>query len=420
MSFIPRALLAATAAGALLLTGCSNPLSADQAAEQNLDGRGPITFAMGKNDADVLIAAIERWNDANPDEQVSFAELPGEADEQRNALVQSLQAQDGQYDVMALDVVWTAEFAANGWLQPLEDELALDTSGLLEATVDSATYRGTLYAGPQNTNGAMLFYRTDLVENAPTTWSELIESCPAAFDEGINCYVGQFSNYEGLTVNVSEAVNAFGGAIVGEDGQTPTVDTPEVREALQTLVDAFADGVIPMAATGFTEEETNLSFVGGEALYARNWPYMYNNADADDSAVKDNFGIAPLPGKDAVGASTLGGYNNAISVFSENKATAREFIEFIQSPEIQRSFMEIASFPPVLASVYDDDTLEAEFPYLPVLKEALENAQPRPVTPFYEAISKAIRDNAYAAIRGDKSVDDAIADMQAAIDAAGR
>ncbi|MBB3038123.1 ABC transporter substrate-binding protein [Hoyosella altamirensis] len=419
MSLIPRALLAAGAATALLLTGCSNPLSADQAAEENLDGRGPISFAMGRNDAAVMMQVIDRWNEDNPDEQVEFIELPGEADEQRNALVQSLQAQDGQYDVMALDVVWTAEFAAQGWLQPLEDELAIETSGLLPATVESATYRDTLYAAPQNTNGALLFYRTDLVETPPETWDELIESCPAAFDEGIDCYIGQFRNYEGLTVNVSEAVNAFGGAIVGDDGQTPEVDTPEVREALQLLVDAFADGVIPRSATGFSEEETHLTFTGGDAMYARNWPYMYAIGEGDESEIAGDFAVAPLPGKDGVGASTLGGYNNGISVFSENKATARDFIEFVQSEENQRSFME-AAFPPVLESVYDDEELLEEYPYLQALKESLQNAEPRPVTPFYEAISTAIRDNAYAAIRGDKSVDEAIADMQSAIDAAGR
>ncbi|MBD8507053.1 ABC transporter substrate-binding protein [Hoyosella sp. G463] len=419
MSYIPRALLAAAAAGALVLTGCSNPLSADQAAEQNLDGRGPITFAMGKHDAAVVLEVIERWNAENPEEEVTFAELPGSADDQRNALVQSLQAQDGQYDVMALDVVWTAEFAANGWAQPLVDELELDTSGLLPATVESATYRDTLYAGPQNTNGALLYYRTDLVDQAPTTWAEMSDSCGAAFDAGIDCYIGQFSNYEGLTVNASEAINAFGGDIVGDDGQTPAVDTPEVRAALQTLVDAFNNGVIPKRATGFTEEETNLNFVEGDALYARNWPYMYANAAAEESNVADSFGIAPLPGEDGIGTSTLGGYNNAINVFSENKATARDFIAYIQNEESQRQFME-AAFPPVLASIYDDSALAEEYPYLPVLKESLENAKPRPVTPFYEAISKAVRDNAYAAINGDATVDEAIANMQAAIDAAGR
>ena len=119
-------------------------------------------------------------------------------------------------------------------------------------------------------------------------------------------------------------------------------------------------------------------------------------------------------GENGVGVSTLGGYNNGINVNSQHKATARDFIEFIISEDNQLAFAQ-ASFPPVLASIYDDADLVAEHPYLPALKESLENAKPRPVSPFYPAISKAIQDNAYAALTAGKSVDDAVADMAAAI-----
>ena len=94
-----------------------------------------------------------------------------------------------------------------------------------------------------------------------------------------------------------------------------------------------------------------------------------------------------------------------------------DFIKFIINEENQKSFAE-ASFPPVLASIYDDESLVEEFPYLPALKESLENAAPRPVSPFYTAISKAVQDNAYAALTAGKSVDDATKDMKAAIEAA--
>ena len=137
---------------------------------------------------------------------------------------------------------------------------------------------------------------------------------------------------------------------------------------------------------------------------------MYSNAEEKGL----QFEVQPLVGKDGVGVSTLGGYNNGINVNSENKATAKDFIEFIINEENQLSFAE-ASFPPVLASIYDDQALIEEHPYLPALKESLENAKPRPVSPFYPAISKAIQDNAYAALTAGKSVDDATRDMAAAI-----
>lgn len=368
----------------------------------------------GANDTGKLVPIIEAWNADHPDEEGTLTELPQEADQQRETLVQSLQAESGDYDVMALDVTWTAEFAANGWLAPLEGDLALDTSGLLPATVDSATYMGTLYAGHQNTNAQLLYYRTDLVDTAPATWDDLISSCPTAEEAGVDCLVMQLKNYEGLTVQTTQAINAFDGAVVDEDGKTPLVEEDAAKAGLQSLVDAYAAGEIAQRTNSFTEEETNLAFVGGESMYAYNWPYMYDNASAEDSEVAGKFEVAPIVGPDGPGASTLGGYNNGINTYSEYQATALDFIKFIQSEENQKSFAE-QSFPPVLASVYDDAALAEQFPYLPTLKEALENAQPRPVTPFYAAISKAIHDNAYAAITGGKSVDDAMADMAAAI-----
>lgn len=368
--------------------------------------RGPITFAMGRNDTDKIIPIIEAWNAEHPDEQVTLKELAGEADDQRDTLVQSLQASNDDYDVMALDVVWTADFAANQWLEPLEGDYAVDTSKLLQSTVDSATYNGTLYALPQNTNGQLLFRNTDVIAEAPDTFADIKSACEAIETD---CLTTQLKQYEGLTVNTLGFIHGWGGEVIDEAGE-PTVESAEAKAGLQALVDAYADGTIAAGSTAATEEETNLAFTEGTTAFAINWPYMYSNSVEAGL----NFEVQPLVGENGVGASTLGGYNNGINKFSKHKATARDFIEFIISEENQLAFAE-ASFPPVLASIYDDADLIKEHPYLPALKESLENAKPRPVSPFYPAISKAIQDNAYAALTAGKSVDDAAKDMTAAI-----
>lgn len=380
------------------------------------DARGPITFAMGANDVDKLEPIIEAWNAEHPDEEVTLAELPGEADAQRETLVQSLQAGNSEYDVMALDVVWTADFAANGYLEPLEDNFEVDTSGLLDATVESATYQDTLYALPQNTNGQLLFRNTEIIDEAPENFEALAESCSQAEEADVDCLTTQLSQYEGLTVNTVGFMEGWGGSVLDDDGETVTIDSDEAQEGLQALVDAYDDGVISADSTSATEEETNLAFVEGRTAYAINWPYMYTNAeDGEASEVAGNVEVSPLMGKDGVGVSTLGGYNNGINVNSEAKATARDFMEFIISEDNQMSFAE-ASFPPVLASIYDDESLIEQFPYLPALKESLENAAPRPVSPFYTQISQAIQTNAYEALTSGKSVGDATSDMKAAIE----
>ncbi|MFD2758265.1 ABC transporter substrate-binding protein [Gulosibacter faecalis] len=412
--------VAAVAVAGLVLAGCSGGGGGgggegSGAQAEGLDSRGPISFAMGANDAGKLEPIIEAWNADHPDEEVTLVELPQEANGQRDTLVQSLQAQSGDYDVMALDVTWTAEFAANGWLQPLDGDLNLDTSALLPATVESATYMDTLYAAPQNTNAQLMFYRTDIVDEVPTTWDDLLAYRDAADAENLDLLIMQLKNYEGLTVQTTQAINSWGGSVVDADGKTPTVDSDEAKAGIEALAEAYANGDIPKAANGYTEEQTNLSFLAGETVFAYNWPYMYDTAMSEEtSQVKDKFDVAAIVGPDGPGASTLGGYNNGINVYSENKATAFDFVQFILSEENQKGFAE-QSFPPVLASIYEDESLIEQFPYLPALKDALDNAQPRPVTPFYAAVSKAIADNAYAAIVEGKPVDEVVTNMSDAI-----
>ncbi|MEV0948582.1 ABC transporter substrate-binding protein [Rhodococcus sp. NPDC049939] len=407
-------------ASLVTLTACSTSNSGGDAASENLEGRGPITYVEGRDTTDtgVVRQIIDAWNAEHPDEQVTFREQSNDADQAHNDFVQHLQAEQSDYDVMALDVPWTAEFAARGWLQPLTGEFTMDNTGIIPATVESATYNGTQYAAPKNTNGGLLYYRTDLVQEAPTTWDELEAACAVAVENNIDCYAGQFAPYEGLMVNTAEVINAYGGSFVGADGTTPTVDSPEAREGLQVLVDNFADGNIPAQDTTFQEPESQQAFESGEVLFLRNWPYVYATAGQESSAVQGNFDVAPLPGKDGIGTSTLGGYNAAISVYSEHKATAFDFLKFLQGEQAQR-IMAMDSLPPVRADLYDDPDVVAKYPFMPTLRVSIENAVPRPITPFYPAVSKAVQDNAYAAIRGEKSVDQAITDMQSGIQAAG-
>ena len=415
MAHLSKKILATLAAVGLGagLASCSSDDDGGDTSPTNTDGRGPITFAMGKNDTDKLRPIIDQWNEENPDEEVTLQELAGEADAQRDTLVQSLQAGSSDIDVMALDVVWTGQFAANGWIDPLTDDLEVDTSDLLDAPVESATYNDTLYGLPQNTNGQLLYRNTDMAPDEVENWDDVVSTCEDVTADNNDCLITQLKQYEGLTVSTAGFMSGWGGGLVDDNGEV-SVTSDESREGLQALVDAYEDGTISRSSTGATEEETNLAFTQGQNAMAINWPYMYTEAEAEGSAIAGKVEVQPLVGKDGVGVSTLGGYNNAINSNSENKATALDFMKYILNEDNQRSFAE-ASFPPVLASVYEDQDLIEEFPYLPALQESLENAVPRPASPSYDELSKAVQDNANAAITGGKDVESATDDMASAI-----
>ncbi|BCW74217.1 ABC transporter substrate-binding protein [Arthrobacter sp. FX8] len=424
----PRFLLPAATAGILALTlsacgggggGGTTGGGGGSDADANLDARGPITFVQGKDNNNVIRPLIDKWNAAHKDEQVTFKEQTDQADQQHDDLVQHFQAKQSDYDVTDVDVVWTAEFAAKGWLQPLKDKMAVDTSAMLPATVNSATYKGTLYAAPRTSDGGILFYRKDLVPNPPKTWDEMMGMCSIAKQNNIGCYAGQFSKYEGLTVNAAEAINSAGGSVLDKDGK-PSLNTAEAKAGLGNLAKAYADGNIPKEAITYKEEDSRQAFQSGKLLFLRNWPYVYSLMSTEgSSAVKDKFGMAALPGKSGPGASSLGGHNTAISVYSKHKATALDFVKFLTSAESEKFYATQGSLAPVLGSLYTDQELVAKLPYLPVLKTSIENAVPRPVTPFYPAVTKAIQDNAYSAIKGEKPVETALSDMQKSIESAG-
>ena len=407
--------LSGLAAG--MLAACGGGSSGGGGADSG-NSRGPITYIQGKDNNNILPTLAEMWNKDHPDEQVTIKQQTDQADQQHDDLVQHFQSKDAGYDVVSVDVVWTAEFAAKGWLVPLKGDYALPTDGLLKPTVDAATYNGTLYAAPGTSDGGMLYYRSDIVKTPPTTWADMIKDCDSRGSVR-DCYAGQYAQYEGLTVNASEAINSAGGHILDDQGK-PDVDTDAAKTGINFLVDGFKQGYIPANGLTFQETQSLDDFQQGNLLFLRNWPYAYSLLSATDGSSKVNgkFAIAPLPGENGLGSSSLGGHSIAISAFSDHKQTAFDFLKFYESEATQKFLLEKSSLAPVIASLYDDPTLQKEFGYLSTLKTAIENAVPRPVTPFYPAVTQAIEQNIYSALKGDKSTDQALSDLQAALQTA--
>jgi multiple sugar transport system substrate-binding protein len=407
---------------AVLVAGCgSSSKSGGSGSTSGSGARGPITFVTGKDNSGTLPFIANTWNAAHPNEKVTIKQQSDQADQQLSDLEQHFQAKDASYDVVTTDVVWSAEFAAKGWILPLKDAYALDTSTLLPATVKAATYNGTLFAAPYASDGGLLYYRKDLVPTAPTTWDQLIADCQGKTTSGTitgpkpGCYAGQFFKYEGLTVNAAEAINAAGGQIVKDDGKTPNVNTPEAQKGLDFLVNGFKQGYIPKEALGFKETESLNAFEAGQLVFLRNWPYADAILAGKGSKVIGKFGVAPLPGPNGHGASSLGGHSVAISQYSKYKATDLDFLKFVESDAVQRSDLNVGTLAPVVTSLYSDPALVAKFPYLPTLLASIQNAVPRPVTPFYPAVTEAIETNIYAALQGQVTPASALSSLQAAI-----
>jgi multiple sugar transport system substrate-binding protein len=382
--------------------------------------QGDVEIWAGKDVTGSLPKLIKQFNDQHPNGKAINHELPDEADQQRQQMIQNAQIKNPKMAVLSVDVVWTAEFAAKGYIEALPPDT--DTTGHLKPAVDAATYFDKLYAMPATTDGGILYYRKDLLDKyqlePPTSFDEMKAACDKITagekDSKLACFAGQYNKYEGLTVNFDEAVHGAGGVILGPDGK-PNVATPEATKGLQTLTDWFKDGSIPKAAITWTEEEGRQAFQQGELIFHRNWGYVYNLANKTDgsSKVAGKFDVAPLPGITGPGISSLGGHNFAIAKFADNKGTAIDFLKFMATKEAQKADTLAASHSPTLEELYTDPDVVKKLPFMPIQLKSIQTAVPRPKAVEYGDVTLAIQDAAYGALQGQTQPDAALQALQA-------
>lgn len=415
-----RRTIAAVMAGLAIVTaGCAS------AAGQNAlstNGLGPITFAIGTDDVGTwLPSVLDKWNKMHPRQQVTAIYLPALANGQLEQLVWNLQAKSSVYDVIDMDVVWTAEFAANGWVIPLPKSEFPQLSDFLQPAVNTAMYQGRLYAVPDYSNADLLYYRKDILAKAhqspPTTWAQLEYLAKTVAPRyHVAGYAGTFAQYEGLTVNFAEAVQSAGGSILNDAGRV-TVDSSQGLAGLKFLVDGFRQGWIPRETLQYQETQADGAFKAGRFLFLNDWPdaYAYLSQGVPAKYVSAKYGVVALPGLNGPGSSSLGGANLAISTYSLHQRTALSFIQYLTEYDQQKAMLENGSFPPVLKQLYNDRALIAQYPYLSTLHKAIEFAKPRPAITNYDQASLAIISETYQALERQKKPQQALRDMQQAL-----
>ncbi|MFJ4815224.1 ABC transporter substrate-binding protein [Streptomyces sp. NPDC088801] len=379
-----------------------------QAGEPPESGRGPLTLATAGDLTGYLGPLLEGWNRTHPGEKVTLVELPDSADETQAQMVTDLRDGDrSRFDVLNIDVNWTPEFAAAGWIRSLpRDRFPLKT--FLQPVVDTATYDGQLYAVPYVTNAGLLLYRKDVLAKEgvepPRTWAELERYAKTiAPKHGLDGYAGQFLPYEGLTVNAAEAVYSAGGSILGDEGERVTVDSAAAREGIGFLARGVREGWIPREALTYKEEESKQAFQDGRLLFLRNWPYAYVGASAPGSKVAGKIGAVPLPGPDGPGTSVLGGSNLAVSAHARHPDSAARLIAYLTSERVQRQVLTRGALPPVRADLYQDPALIRRFPYLPTLRTSVLAAEPRPKSPRYDQVSLVVQAVVHDAMAGHRT-----------------
>lgn len=425
-----RHALASAAILALLSTACSGSAPEDSAGGGEDGGGGELTWAIGGADAAVgglHQQVAELWSEQNPDSPVTIEILPDAADEQRNQQALVLQNQGGEFDLLGMDVIWTGEYATNGWLASFEEERGqVEDAGVLPGALTSAQWEGELWAVPYNSNAGLFYYRTDLIDEAPTTWDEAVEVCTAGAEEaGIAPFVGQGARYEGMVVNFMEYLLGAGGQLINEEGtESLLLEGDAGAQALEFMAQAQADGFYAPGFNTMQENEAVAEFQSGSAACMRNWPSFYaqlvgEGEQAAASEVQDSTGVSTLPtfvGEGTTGVT--GGFNIAVNASSENVDAAKEFALWAGTNEEPQLLLAGGSLPPVIESAYDE--LPEDDPTLGLLGEVLadEKTGSRPPAPSWNTISEAIQRNVYPAYNGELDVDEALTTLDEEITSA--
>ena len=334
----------------------------------------------------------------HPDIRVELQRTPDDASQRHQLYVQWLNARVGNPDILQLDVVWTPEFAAAGWVLPLA-RFKPAADEFFPATIAANTWAGQLYALPWFADVGLLYRRTDLVPNEPRSLGALVTDAKQAMARpggprfGI---VWQGARYEGLITGFVEYLGAFGGRILDDSGRV-VVNQPEAVRALQFMRDElYTWRIAPLDVLTWHEEEARFAFQNGTSVFMRNWPYaVAAMSDISQSRVAGKFAVSPMPASgEGKGHSTatLGGSQLAINAYSESPDAAYRLIEYLTAPEQMLERAQAVGQYPTRAALYHDPRLRSAIAIpLDDARRAIESATPRPVTPIYTELSEILQ-----------------------------
>jgi multiple sugar transport system substrate-binding protein len=376
--------LAASALAAAGLVACGGG--------SDSSGSRDLTFFVAIQPGGTIEATAERCTkEADGKYTITPELLPNDASQSREQLVRRLGAKDNSIDIIGLDVILTSEFANAGWIAPWTGKQKAEASkNVFPSVLKTASFEGELYASPFNTNTQLLWYRKDLVPKPPDTWDQMIEMAEELPEAG-KVQV-QAERYEGYTVWVNALIESAGTSILSgpEEVELAQKPTEEALEVIGRL--AHSSAASPNLPTS-NEDSARLAFEAGEAAFRTNYTFAFASAKENAPEINEQMGAAPFPKVNSNPAKPpLGGFNLAVSNYSDHKAEAFEAALCLSNEKSELTAVELDGLPPSHENLYTNNVVEKAYPgFAGLVKEMIEAAGARPVTPAYQDVTSAIQ-----------------------------
>jgi multiple sugar transport system substrate-binding protein len=388
---LPRSRLRRTAAVLITATLATSVLTACGGSG---GGKVTINFYNFPDNSGAIQQAVDTCTAAaNGKYVVKYSKLPNAADGQRQQFVRRLAARDSSMDILGLDVTWEAEFAEAGWILPWTGaNKAAASAGTLKAPLETATWKGQLYAVPYNSNTQLLWYRDDLVPNPPKTWDEMIDDSIQLAKQGKPHRIEiQGAQYEGVVVWFNSLLASAGGSVLTTDGSKAAMGAPAVK-ALTIMKRLAGSPAADPSLSVQMEDQNRLAMESGTAAFELNYPFVYPSMKANKPDLFKHFKWAQYPSVNAGEPShvTIGGIDMAISKYSKHPDLAFQAALCLRNRENQKVAAIKGGLPPTLGDLYDDPSLQKDYPFRKDIQTALQNASVRPKTPAYQNLSIVI------------------------------
>ncbi|MEG5029016.1 ABC transporter substrate-binding protein [Microcoleus sp. AT8-B1] len=375
-----------------------------------------ITMLMQGQDLVNWKPFVKEFEQKNPDIRINLIEGPFDSNLIENLYTSAFLLGDSPYDIINMDIVWVPKFAAAGWVSDLTDRIPPEQlSKFIQGNVEGGRYRGKLYRIPHASDAGMLYYRKDILEQAkipaPKTFEEMVKISQNLQKQGKATwgYLWQGKQYEGVSAMFVEVLSGFGGFWANPQTFEVGLDKPEAIKAVEFLKNTIASGISPPGVTTYGEEETRLLFQNGQALFLRNWPYVWKLANAEGSNVRGKIAIEPmLSSIGQTGGSCLGGWGWGIAKTSKHPEQAWKAIQYLTSEETQRKFILQTGLVPSYKSLFTNKEIVAKYPHYPQLLKVVERSSLRPPLAQYAQASDILQRYLSSAFTGRMSAEQAM------------
>ncbi|MCI1966281.1 MAG: extracellular solute-binding protein [Oscillospiraceae bacterium] len=400
------------------MTACAGQEAAPSAANQKASSSEapsstePVTLKFGAqaDSTPATQAVVDAFNASQSKYKVEWQQFTNDSSQMHDQLLTSLSSGSSDYDIISLDVVWAGEFAAAGYLSPLDAKMSkagFKKTDFNQGSMNSGNYQGKQYTLPFFPDVALLYYRSDIVSkedgekltSGDYTYEDLYQMAEKYKGKGgtADGFAFQAKQYEGLTCNANEFTKGFA----------------DLDNGLKVMNQFTSSKLVPADVLNYNEGSTDANFDNGKSVFSRNWPYQYGTIKGGKTALKtDQVGIAPLPNGGCVGGWLLG-----MNANSKNADGAWEFVQYLAGPDGQKIMSTKGSYLPGYNTLITDADVVAANPLLDMdgFKNAMKTTIARPVSGQYSKVSDTLQINIHKYLSGSQDLAATVKAVQEAL-----